>query len=61
LPWSSLRIFAEAVMYACLERGLVINHLKPNLLRVIPPLIIKKADVDEGIQILDQALMALKY
>jgi len=52
---------AEAVMYACLERGLVINHLKPNLLRVIPPLIIKKADIEEGIQILDQALTSLKY
>jgi acetylornithine/N-succinyldiaminopimelate aminotransferase len=52
---------AEAVMYACLERGLVINHLKPNMLRVIPPLIIKKADVDEGMRILDEALTVLKY
>jgi acetylornithine/N-succinyldiaminopimelate aminotransferase len=47
---------AEAVMYACLEKGLVINHLKPNMLRVIPPLIITRADVDEGMQILDKAL-----
>jgi acetylornithine/N-succinyldiaminopimelate aminotransferase len=47
---------AEAVMYACLEKGLVINHLKPNMLRVIPPLIISKAEVDEGMSILDGAL-----
>jgi acetylornithine/N-succinyldiaminopimelate aminotransferase len=47
---------AEAVMYACLEKGLVINHLKPNMLRVIPPLIITRYEVDEGMQILDAAL-----
>ncbi|HEX7475889.1 MAG TPA: aminotransferase class III-fold pyridoxal phosphate-dependent enzyme, partial [Dehalococcoidales bacterium] len=50
---------AEAVMYACLERGLIINHLKANVLRVIPPLIIRKSDVDEGISILDAALRAI--
>ncbi len=47
---------AEAVMYACLDRGLIINFLKPNLLRVIPPLIITRAEVDEGMQILDAAI-----
>jgi acetylornithine/N-succinyldiaminopimelate aminotransferase len=52
---------AEAVMYACLERGLVINFLKANLLRVIPPLVITKTDVDEGMEILDKALTSLKY
>ena len=51
---------AEAIMYGCLERGLVINLLKPNLLRIIPPLIIKKADIDTGIQILDEVLSGLK-
>jgi acetylornithine/N-succinyldiaminopimelate aminotransferase len=52
---------AESVMYACLERGLVINFLKANLLRVIPPLVITKTDVDEGLEILDMALTSLKY
>jgi acetylornithine/N-succinyldiaminopimelate aminotransferase len=50
------RDIAEAVMYACLEKGLVINFLKANLLRVIPPLIITRAEVDEGIAILDTVL-----
>ena len=54
------RDIAEAVMYGCLERGLVINLLKPNLLRIIPPLIINKADIDAGIQILDGVLSELK-
>jgi len=31
---------AEKITYDCLEQGLVINFLKTNMLRVIPPLII---------------------
>jgi len=50
------RDIAEAVMYACLEKGLVINFLKANLLRLIPPLIITQAEIDEGIGILDTVL-----
>ena len=50
------RDMAEAVMYACLERGLLINLLKANLLRVIPPLIIRKSEADEGLRILDEVL-----
>jgi acetylornithine/N-succinyldiaminopimelate aminotransferase len=53
------RDIAEKVTYACLEKGLVINLLKPNLLRIVPPLIIKKADIDLGIRILDQVLTNL--
>jgi acetylornithine/N-succinyldiaminopimelate aminotransferase len=51
---------AEATMYGCLERGLVINLLKSNVLRVIPPLIINKAEADSGLNILDEALSYLK-
>jgi len=53
------RDIAEAAMYACLAKGLVINFLKPNLLRVIPPLIITETEVDTGIGILDEALSGL--
>jgi acetylornithine/N-succinyldiaminopimelate aminotransferase len=51
---------AERLMYACLERGLMINQLKADLIRVIPPLIITRQDVDKGLTILDQALAELK-
>lgn len=51
---------AEAVMYGCLEKGLVINHLKANLLRFIPPLIITKPEIDKGINILDAVLSGIK-
>jgi acetylornithine/N-succinyldiaminopimelate aminotransferase len=52
---------AEKITYACLEKGLVINFLKTNMLRVIPPLIITRKEVDEGITILDTVLSGLKY
>jgi len=47
------------VMYACLSRGLLINYLKPNILRIIPPLIINSAEIDEGIGILEEALSSI--
>jgi 4-aminobutyrate aminotransferase-like enzyme len=51
---------AEAVMYGCLAKGFMINHLKANTLRVIPPLIITKAEADEGIRKLDEVLTEMK-
>jgi acetylornithine/N-succinyldiaminopimelate aminotransferase len=55
------RDVAEQITYACLEKGLVINFLKSNMLRVIPPLIISRSEADQGIRILDGVLTALKY
>jgi acetylornithine/N-succinyldiaminopimelate aminotransferase len=52
---------AEKITYACLDKGLVINFLKPNMLRIIPPLIINQSEVDQGIRILDEVLSSLKY
>ena len=54
------RDIAENLMYACLEKGLVVNHLKPNLLRFIPPLVITKSEIDKGIKLFDEALSGLK-
>jgi acetylornithine/succinyldiaminopimelate/putrescine aminotransferase len=47
---------AEAVMLSCIEKGLLVNKLKPNAIRLIPPLIITKKDVDEAIGILGEVL-----
>ncbi len=51
---------AGDVMKACLERGFMINLIKPNTLRVIPPLIIRRADVDEGLGVLGAVLTGMK-
>jgi len=47
---------AQEVLMACLDGGLLVNRLKPNALRFIPPLILSKEEVDEAIGILDKAL-----
>ncbi|GAH74616.1 unnamed protein product, partial [marine sediment metagenome] len=47
---------AQSVVMACLKRGLLVNQLKPNALRFIPPLIISNREVDEALGILDKAL-----
>ena len=47
---------APAVRDRCLEAGLVLNCPGPGMLRLLPPLIISAADVDEGLGIIAQAL-----
>jgi len=50
---------AQSLVLACLERGLLVNRLKPNAVRFMPPLIIDTEEVDEALGILDSALSAL--
>lgn len=47
---------ADELLLACLEKGLLINKVKPNTLRFIPPLIITRADIDEALGILEKVL-----
>ncbi|OLD38503.1 MAG: hypothetical protein AUI83_23865 [Armatimonadetes bacterium 13_1_40CM_3_65_7] len=54
-----LSVEAAPVVDACRERGLLVNAVKPNTLRLVPPLIITPADVDEAVEILDVALAAV--
>lgn len=44
---------AQDILMACLEKGLLVNKLKPNAIRLIPPLIIGNKEVDGAIGILD--------
>jgi len=50
---------AASALSACLERGLLVNRIKPNALRFMPPLIIGNAEVDEAVGILDKALSSV--
>jgi acetylornithine/N-succinyldiaminopimelate aminotransferase len=47
---------AGSLVTACLEGGLLVNRVKPNALRFMPPLIISNGEVDEALSILDKAL-----
>ena len=51
---------AQSLVMACLDRGLLINRVKPNALRFMPPLIIGKEEVDEALNILDETLTSAK-
>ncbi len=50
---------AQSVVMACLSDGLLINRLKPNAVRFMPPLIIGNDEVDEALSILDKALSTI--
>lgn len=47
---------AQSVLMTCLEQGLLINRLKPNTLRFMPPLTIGKSDIEEALNILQRTL-----
>jgi len=47
---------AERLLMACLSRGLLVNRVKPNAVRFMPPLIITEKEVDEAMGIVKDAL-----
>jgi len=50
------REIAEKLVLACVDRGLLVNKVKPNALRFMPPLIITEKEVDKAIGILEDVL-----
>jgi len=47
---------ASAIYKKCMEKGLLINCAQGNILRIVPPLCVTKAQVDKAIKILDKVL-----
>lgn len=54
-----LAINGESLVKQCLERGFLINCIQENILRFVPPLIIKKEEIDNLIDCLDELLQNL--
>ena len=54
-----LTIEGGDLVKAAMERGLLINCTVGNVLRFVPPLIVKKEDVDEAVAILDDILAGI--
>ena len=52
----TLREPAGWVVEACLARGLLVNCTADRVLRLLPPLIITDAEIDEGLGILEEVL-----
>ena len=53
------RDIANSVVKACLDRGLLVNRVKPSALRFMPPLIIGNGEVDKALDILNEALSSI--
>lgn len=49
----------QKMLTTCLEDGLLVNRVKPNALRFMPPLIIGNKEVDEALGILEKALAGM--
>jgi acetylornithine/N-succinyldiaminopimelate aminotransferase len=47
---------SQDVVEECMQEGLLLNAVKPNALRFIPPLIITEKDIDEALRILEKVL-----
>jgi acetylornithine/N-succinyldiaminopimelate aminotransferase len=45
-----------AIVDTCLKEGLLINNTAGKVLRFIPPLIVTKAEIDEGLAIVEKVL-----
>jgi acetylornithine aminotransferase len=50
---------APAVEAEARRRGLLVNAVKPDALRLAPPLVLTEDDVDEAVPRLDAALKAV--
>src|SRR3954452_2001125 len=49
---------AEKVTLDCLQNGLIGNNVRPNAFRLAPPLTVSEAEIDEAVDIIDQAIAA---
>ncbi|MBE3558145.1 MAG: aspartate aminotransferase family protein [Ktedonobacteraceae bacterium] len=47
---------ATTIVQKALEHGLLLNSTAPHTLRMIPPLILTRGDIDEAAELLDRAL-----
>lgn len=54
------RDMGEQVTLRCLEEGLIANNVRPNALRITPPLTVTQEEIDEGLAILERVLTQMQ-
>ena len=60
LIWGlELAVDAAPVVPAALERGVIVNRTNEKVVRLLPPLVITEAEIDEGLSRLEGALATL--
>ena len=50
---------SQKVLAACLEKGLLVNAVKPDAIRLMPPLVIGRREVDLAVEKLDAAMSGM--
>ncbi|MBI2857510.1 MAG: aspartate aminotransferase family protein [Chloroflexi bacterium] len=53
------RDFADDIVLDCIGRGLLLNKVKPNAIRFIPPLIVTEQEIDVALRITGESLKHL--
>ena len=51
---------AEEAVRLCLEEGLLANNVKPNALRLMPPLTVTEEELDRAVEIVDRVLARIE-
>ena len=51
---------ASSIKMTCIENGLMVNDVKPNAVRIMPPLNISNKEIDEALGILDKVFAGVK-
>jgi predicted acetylornithine/succinylornithine family transaminase len=54
------RDMGQEVLTRCLETGVLVNRVKPNTIRIMPPLVITAREIDNGLARLEKALAGIK-
>jgi predicted acetylornithine/succinylornithine family transaminase len=52
-----LTVDGRGVYEECLKKRLLINNTQGNVLRLMPPLVVKEKEIDRAVQILDEVLV----
>ena len=50
---------AQDVLMACLDKGLLVNKVKANAIRLVPPLIIGEREIDQALEVLDKVFSGI--
>ena len=51
---------SQSIMAACIKNGMMVNNVKPNAVRVMPPLTISNKEIDEALRIFDKVFAEVK-
>jgi acetylornithine/succinyldiaminopimelate/putrescine aminotransferase len=50
---------ADKIVLDCLQNGLIVNNVRPNAVRLAPPLTVENHEVDQALQIIESAVAKL--